>query len=219
MRQKHTRALRVLQPSRSAILTAGARPRGADQLGPRLTASPFSSNCYPRRSWRFGGHPRAAPPPPRSLLESLSPLGRGQGEGRRGATPTRQRRGRGASLLAPAADSLTPLPAHWRGTPVPRRNTTRLRSIAAKPSTSGRMVNAPRTEITGHHAESCVGDMTTYVRTLHAAASNKATVSDNRLNLSTAFRSEQIGEKRKNAHPTTATAGSKMSSAAITVAL
>ena len=73
--------------------------------------------------------------------------------------------------------------------------------------------------MTGHHAESAVGDMTTYVRTLHAAASNTAIVSDTRLNLSTAFRSEWICEKRKNAHPATATAGSKMSSAAITVAL
>jgi len=73
--------------------------------------------------------------------------------------------------------------------------------------------------MTGRHAESSVGDMTTYVRTLHATVSNKATINDNRLNLSTAFRSEWIGAKRKDAHPTTPTAGSKMSSAAITVAL
>lgn len=54
--------------------------------------------------------------------------------------------------------------------------------------------------MTGHHAESSVGDMTTYVRTLHATASNKATVSDNRLNRSTAFRSERPECERRE-HP------------------
>lgn len=85
----------MLQPWWSCDAPAGAGPRGADRLGPRLTASPFSSNCYPRRPWGFGGHPPGPPPPPRWLLESLPPLGRGQGEGSV------------VSVFARAANSLT----------------------------------------------------------------------------------------------------------------
>src|SRR3972149_3440513 len=60
-------------PLAEPLLHGGGAARGADQLGPRLTASPFSSHCYPRRPWGFGGHPRGpAPASPRALRTSLA---------------------------------------------------------------------------------------------------------------------------------------------------
>lgn len=108
---------------------------------------------------------------------------------------------------------------HWRGTRVPRQNTTRFRNIPANARTSGMMISAPSTAMTGLHAESTLDDMTRYVRTVQATVNSKATVSDNRLNRSTAFGFAWIGAKRKNAHPTTPTTGSRTNKAAITVAL
>jgi len=81
------------------------------------------------------------------------------------------------------------------------------------------MSSAPRIEMIGHHPESTVGDITRYVRTLHATASKSATVSDNRLNWSTTFLFAWTGVNRKKAHPTIPTTGSKMRKETIIVAL
>jgi hypothetical protein len=56
------------------------------------------------------------------------------------------------------------------------------------------ITRAPRREMIGHHGASIVADMTAYVRTLEATASNNAAASDVRLIQRIAFPSPRRGE-------------------------
>ena len=52
----------ALSSSLSRYARDAAERRGADQLGPRLTASPCSSNCYPQQHGSSGASPGTSPP-------------------------------------------------------------------------------------------------------------------------------------------------------------
>ena len=80
------------------------------------------------------------------------------------------------------------------------------------------MRSAPRSETTDHHGASTVGDMTRYVRTLHAAASARATISAATLKGRSARDCAPDGENRKNAQITMPAIGIRTKKATITVA-
>jgi len=71
----------------------------------------------------------------------------------------------------------------------------------------------------GHQGASTVGDMTQYVRTLHAMASARARIVAARLKRRIAGRGAPDGEKWKNAQATAPAIGTNSKRVAITVAL
>jgi len=89
----------------------------------------------------------------------------------------------------------------------------------ASAKTTGKINNAPKMEMTGHHGASTVVDMARYVRTHQIPDRITATATDAQLNMATVLRLACGGDRRKNAHALAPAIGKRINRAAITVTL